>query len=208
MKRCLIITAGPMGDYTPLRGLIDAANDFIICVDGATHHLKGLGVKPDIIIGDLDSSGELLVGVEVLKFKAEKDETDTMLAVMHGLKLGFHDFLILGGLKGRLDHTYANLSTLQYLTRHGGAGCFVDADNEAFLVENGEISFHKRAGYYISVFPFGGDAAGVTEKGFKYELENAVMRADFPNGVSNEFLNENGIISVKKGSLLIILSRE
>jgi thiamine pyrophosphokinase len=88
MKRCLIITAGPMGDYKPLHGLIHVSNDYIICVDGGTRHLSGLGVKPDIIIGDLDSSGELPDGVEVLKFKSEKDETDTMLAVMHGLNLG------------------------------------------------------------------------------------------------------------------------
>ncbi len=208
MKRCVIITAGPMGDYAPVKRLIDAQNDFVICVDGGTRHLCGLNVKPDIVIGDLDSAGELPADVEVLKFKAEKDETDTLLAVMYGLKLGFRDFLILGGLKGRLDHTFANLETLLYLTRHGGTGCFVDSDNEAYLVENGGVSFKKRAGCYISVFSFDGDALGVTEKGLKYKLEDAVMRTDFPNGVSNEFLEDECFISVKKGALLIILSRE
>lgn len=197
-----------MGDYEPLKASVDIKNDVIICADGGTRHLDGLCLKPNYVIGDLDSTGELPVGVEVLKFKSEKDETDTMLAVMQGLKLGFHEFLILGGLKGRLDHTYANLSTLLYLSRHGGFGSIRDADNEAFIVENGQISFKKRTGCYISVFPFGGDATGVTEKGFKYELCDAILHADFPNGVSNEFLEDEGSISVKTGALLIILSRE
>lgn len=206
-KRCVIITAGPMGDYEALRAHIDPENDFIICVDGGAEHLEGLCVTPDIIIGDLDSAGSLPQGVEVLKFKAEKDETDTMLAAMYALRRGFRDILLLGGLKGRLDHTFANLCTLQYIERRGGRARFVDADNEAYYLENGELAFDKREDYYISVFPFGGSAYGVNERGFKYGLDDATLHCDFPNGVSNEFLEEKGVISVKKGALLIILSR-
>lgn len=208
IKRCVIVTAGPMGDYQPLRGLINSDKDYIICVDGGARHLKGLCVTPNIVIGDLDSADILPDGVKVLKFKSEKDETDTMLAVMHGLEQGCREFLLLGGLKGRLDHTFANLCTLQYITRHGATGRFVDADNEGYFVENGEIRFLPRKGTYISVFPFGGNAQGVTETGFKYGLDNAELTTDFPNGVSNEFLQGEGVISVKKGALLIILSRE
>lgn len=207
-KRCVVVTAGPMGDCAPLIPLIDRKNDFVICVDGGAGHLEDLRLRPDLIIGDLDSAGSLPQGVEVEKFKAEKDETDTMLAVMYALRRGVRDFLLLGGLKGRLDHTYANLSTLQYISRHGARGRFVDADNEAYFVENGTLSFEKREGYYISVFPFGGEARGVAETGFKYGLDGATLRSDFPNGVSNEFLEKTGVISVKNGSLLIILSRE
>ncbi|HEX2937644.1 MAG TPA: thiamine diphosphokinase [Ruminiclostridium sp.] len=207
IKRCVIITAGPMGEYSLLRGRIKP-DDYIICVDGGADHLKGLSVTPHIIIGDLDSALKIPDGVEVLKFKSEKDETDTMLAVMHGLKMGFREFLLIGGLKGRLDHTFANLSTLQYIERHGAKGCFIDSDNEAYFVENSSMSFTKREGFYISVFPFGGDAVGVSEKGFKYKLDDAVMKTDFPNGVSNEFWADKGQISVKSGALLIIISKK
>ena len=196
-----------MGNYEPLRRHINE-EDYIICVDGGSRHLEGLRVIPHIVIGDLDSAGVLPQGVEVLKFKSEKDETDTMLAIMHGFSMGCRDFLMLGGLKGRLDHTYANFCTLQYIFRHGGRGCIVDCDNEAYFVENGEISFKRREGYYFSVFPFGGEAQGVTERGFKYTLENGTMKTDFPNGVSNEFAADEGTVSVKSGALLIILSRE
>jgi thiamine pyrophosphokinase len=197
-----------MGDYAPLRPLIGHAGDYVICVDGGANHLEGLRVKPDIVIGDLDSAGNLPENVEIIRFKAEKDETDTMLAVMYGLKNGYKDFLLLGGLKGRLDHTVANLCTLQYIARNGARGRFADADNEACFLENGELSFEKREDYYISVFPFGGDAAGVNETGFKYGLCDATLHCDFPNGVSNEFLESEGVVSVKNGALLIILSKK
>lgn len=202
----MIITAGPMGDYGALRSLFKK-DDFIICADAGAKYLEGLRVTPDVIIGDLDSAGSLPQGVEVLKFKAEKDETDTLLAAMYALERGFSDILLLGGLKGRLDHTVANLCTLQYIARRGGRARFVDADNEAYYLENGEMAFEKREGYYISVFPFGGEARGVNERGFKYGLSDATLKTDYPNGVSNEFLEDKGIISVKDGALLIILSK-
>lgn len=207
-KRCVIISAGPIKDCAALKPLIDKENDYIICVDGGANHLKALAAVPDIIIGDLDSAGELPEGIEIVKFKAEKDETDTMLAVMYGLIQGYKDFLIIGGLSGRLDHTYANLCTLGYIARHGARGHIADSENEAYFVQNGTASFKKRNGYYISVFPFDGTARGVYETGFKYGLNDAELTTEIPIGVSNEFKDEIGTICVKNGSLLIILSKK
>ena len=66
----------------------------------------------------------------------------------------------------------------------------------------------QRKGCYVSVFPFEGMAVGVTEKGLKYPLNDATLDCSFPLGVSNEFTAEEAVISVKSGSLLIILSKE
>ena len=59
----------------------------------------------------------------------------------------------------------------------------------------------------ISVFAFGDDAHGVTEKGLKYSMENGVIARDFPIGVSNEFTGNDVIIEVKDGTLLICIER-
>lgn len=205
--RCVIVTAGPMGEYGPLRGLLRPGDSFY-CADGGVRHLRGLGAEPSLLIGDFDSAHELPQGVETLRFPSEKDETDTMLAAMEGLSRGFREFLLLGGLRGRLDHTLANLGVLLYLTRHGAQARMADADNEALCVENGELRVPARKGWYISAFPIGGDAHGVTERGMKYSLDEATLRAEFPNGVSNEFLEGDAIIRVERGALLIVLSRE
>lgn len=208
MKRCVIITAGPIGEYEPLKKLIDRENDYIISVDGGCDHLIGLETKADIVIGDLDSVDKLPEDIEVFKFKCEKDETDTMLAIIRGLQMGYKEFLIIGGLKGRLDHTFANLQALAYISSHGANGRIIDSDNEAYFLKDGELSFEPRDDYYISVFSFSSQAIGVTEKNMKYKLDNYDMNNSYPIGVSNDFLKEKAVISVKKGSLLIILSKK
>ena len=198
-----------MGEYGPVRERIGfRPDDYIICVDAGVGHAAGLGVTPALIVGDLDSVGALPPGIQVLKFHKEKDETDTILAIQYGLRAGMTDFVIAGGLSGRLDHTLANLSALLYLDRHGGRGVIIDEQNEAFLLPGGKITVPRRDGFYLSVFPFGADARGVRERKTKYTLTDATLCLDFPLGVSNEFSGPFAEISVEKGPLLIILSKD
>lgn len=207
MKRCVIVAAGPLGNPEPLR-MLAGPEDFVICADGGLANARALGITPALIVGDFDSIGpERPEGIPALTFPPEKDETDTMLAVMQGLSKGFRDFLILGGLKGRLDHTYANFATLLYLAGHGASGCLRDGDNEAYMLPSGEMRLKRRDGWYVSVFPFCAKAQGVTERGMKYSLDEATLASNFPLGVSNEFLEEEAVISVRRGPLLIILSK-
>jgi thiamine pyrophosphokinase len=208
MNRCVIITAGPMGDYEPLKPLL-RPDDTIICADGGLIHAKTLGVTPSVAIGDFDSAPAPAQGdIDVLRFKCEKDETDTILAIDYALGQGYRDFLILGGLRGRLDHTVANFSALMHLYTHGGTGLITDAANEVRLLLGGEMRLPRREGFYVSVFPFEGEATGVTERGLKYPLTDARLDCTFPLGVSNQFSADEAVISVKSGTLLIILSKE
>lgn len=203
---CLIAAAGPVEDYAALRPDIDGAS-FILSADGGLTHLEKLGLKPDVLIGDFDSySGTLPAGVKTLRVKKEKDETDTFLAAQYALRNGYRDIRILGGMGGRLDHTAANFCTLRYIAENGGRGMLCGSGNMVYFLHNGAITLKKREGYYISVFPFGGEASGVFENGLKYSLSNASLKPDFPVGVSNEFSGDTAEISVKTGDLLIILS--
>lgn len=56
----------------------------------------------------------------------------------------------------------------------------------------------------LSVFSFGQSAVGVTLKGLKYELSEAKLENDMPLGVSNEFIGRESLVSVKRGSLLVM----
>ena len=60
----------------------------------------------------------------------------------------------------------------------------------------------------LSVFAIGERAEGVTEKGLKYLLEDATLTNDFPVGISNEFIGEKAVLSVKNGTLLVIVRWE
>ena len=139
----------------------------------------------------------------------EKEDTDSMLAVRHGLALGYRRFVLYGALDGpRLDHTVANLQTLQFLADHGAAGYLAGLTHIATVVKNASVSFSPDAAGIVSVFCMGADAKGVTIKGLKYNLTEGRLSAGFPLGVSNHFTGEKAEISVKDGSLLVIYQRE
>ncbi|MGD9200640.1 MAG: thiamine diphosphokinase, partial [Chitinispirillia bacterium] len=60
-------------------------SDLIIAADGGARHLSVLGIKPHIIIGDMDSIDRSLwendVSIERIVVQEEKNKTDTELAV-------------------------------------------------------------------------------------------------------------------------------
>jgi thiamine pyrophosphokinase len=181
--------------------------DYILAADGGLRHLEALSLKPHAILGDFDSLGYVPQGAEV--FPVEKDDTDAMLAVRHGLERGYREFLIYGGLDGqRLDHTVANYQTLQYLADHGAVGYLIGKDYIVTVIKNESVRFSASAEGILSLFCLGADASGVSLKGLQYPLENGMLRSGFPLGVSNHFVGENAEIRVKNGSLLVMWDRE
>ena len=104
-------------------------DDLVIAVDGGLSYCGILNVEPDLIIGDFDSmsDGELQA-LEVLKqdiperiitLPCEKDDTDTVFAMKEAIRRGYTDFLFIGVIGGRLDHTLGNVSMLLYLETLG-----------------------------------------------------------------------------------------
>lgn len=178
-------------------------DDLVIAADGGVLHCAKIGREPDVILGDFDSLGYIPDGAQV--FPVEKDDTDVMLAVRHGLQKGFREFLIYGGMDGkRLDHTVANFQTLSYLRRQGARGCLVGRDCAVTVISGETAVFSPDAEGILSVFCMGSDATGVTVRGLKYELENGALSAEFPLGVSNHFVGTEGRISVRNGRLLLM----
>ena len=199
MNTCIIFCAG---GFDALAEPIEPG-DFVIAADGGLTHLQKLRREPDLILGDFDSLGYTPAGAAV--FPVEKDDTDSMLAVRRGLELGYRRFVLYGALDGpRLDHTVANFQTLQFLADHGASGFLMGVDTAVTLVKDGGICFPADAAGTVSVFCLGADAEGVTIEGLKYTMKNGTLSAGFPLGVSNRFIGENGRISVKNGSLLVI----
>lgn len=174
---------------------------------------------PDVVIGDFDSSGydeianDLRVPdsrgkCRILRYTAEKDDTDTMICLKYAIEQGFDDITVLGGLGGRLDHTVANLQTMSHAVDAGKTIWFLDGKNKATLRNPGQLTVHKAEGYKISLFAFGDCCEGVAIRGVKYPLENCLLTNSFPLGVSNEFIEKKAEISHGSGKLLIILSHD
>ncbi len=203
MGKCVIFCAA---EFDHLAASLEK-DDLVIAADGGLRHTEKLGISPDVILGDFDSLGFAPEGANV--FPVEKDDTDAMLAVRHGLRSGYREFLLYGSLDGpRLDHTIANFQTLQFLADQGAWGYLVGHHNIVTVVKEGNLMFPAGCRGTLSVFCLGADAAGVDLEGSYYPLKDGRLTAGFPLGVSNHFTGEPAKISVKHGSLLILWDRE
>lgn len=199
MNTCYIVGAGDFyGSFTP------DDTDLVIAADGGYNSLLERKIRCDILIGDMDSLGEAPSGVKFIKHPAEKDETDTYLAYLHGKALGYENFEIYGGVGGREDHTFANYCLLAKIREEGRRATLLGNGTRAFVIKNESVKLFGKEGGYVSVFALGGTAHGVNIKGLYYEVEGAALTYDFPLGVSNRFTSREAEISVADGVLLII----
>ncbi len=207
MKKCSIISFIEK-DAAKLLAALDKSS-YILCADGGYAYAKECNITPDIIIGDFDSyKGTLPDDIPAITVPSEKDDTDTGLCISYAIEHGFDDITIYGGLGGRLDHTIANLQLISSVAEKGIRIRILDISNQAYSISGCSIEIPRRSGSYISVFSASDISEGVSEAGVKYCLDNATLHRNFPLGVSNEFADDKALISVKKGTLIIIVSHQ
>lgn len=207
MKRCVILGASEINDYSALLEMV-TPDDYVICADGGYKHAIKNGITPDLFIGDFDSiDREEVMAEEIIEFPTDKDYTDLALAVQEGLDRGFRSFLFFGATGGRLDHSMANLTTLSYLCDCDTEAWLADERNYAIMIQNGSICIPRREGYKFSVLAWGGDADGVSISSAKYSVDDFSFTCSDPRGISNEFTDKAAEVSVRRGKLLIILSK-
>jgi len=181
-----------------------APGDYVIAADRGYDSLMAFGVQPDLVVGDFDSLGHTPSHPNVIQLPAEKDDTDMVFALRKGLELGYRRFVLLGGVGGRVEHTYANLQLLDWLTTQGAQGFLAGEKTVATALRNGEMLFPASMSGYLSVFCNSGEAQGVTLENLKFPLTDYSLSGSFPLGVSNEFTGESAKVSVKSGSLILI----
>ena len=114
MSRCVIVGGADIENYEKLNKEFLPSDYFIFC-DSGLKHISKLNAKPDLIIGDFDSYEKPETDIDIIQLPCEKDVTDTFAAVQTVLEKGFLDFLIIGVVGQRLDHTLANVSMLKHL---------------------------------------------------------------------------------------------
>lgn len=158
----------------------------------------------DRVISDFDSISkgdyETLEasGVLIEKYPSKKDETDAALAVLEALKYDPQQIYLYTGLGTRADHLVANLLLLQK-----GPITLINDSTKAYVLNPGSHEI-KTSLDYISFFAIS-RVKGLDLKGFKYELENALLEPSNPLGISNE---GSGTVYFKEGTLLVIESKD
>lgn len=206
MNRCVIVGGAEIWDYPTIRQYLRSDDFFLFC-DSGLRHMEGLDAAPDLIVGDFDSHANPNLPVETIILPCEKDDTDTVFAMKTAVERGFCDFLLLGVIGGRLDHTLANVSALLWLHHQGKTAVAVDDYSELEIVSANAVQIPPRYPFF-SLLNISGTAEGITIKNAKYPLENAVIQCDYQYGVSNEVLpGKIAEVSVAKGELLLIKDR-
>lgn len=203
---CYIVAFSEKTDSRMSQILKPQNGDLVIAADIGYRTCTELRVNPNIIIGDFDSLDSSIISsdADIITYPVKKDETDTLLAVNEGLRRGYTDFIIIGGLGGRFDHSIANLSILKYLFDKGCSARLVDNRHEITYISCCSTQFIAQENEIISLFPFSEKAVNVKTSGLMYPLNNEDLSHGFPLGVSNKPMSNTIKISVEKGDLLII----
>jgi thiamine pyrophosphokinase len=167
------------------------------------------GCTPAVIVGDFDSlalpaSNLAKIGSELIRVAAEKDETDSELAVQVAVARGANTITLLGGLGGeRFDHTMANILLLAGF--EDVSIRIVDGPSVCWLLRGPASSrISGQVADLLSLLPLTGEARGVHTKGLYYPLNGETLRFGKPRGVSNVFIHEQAEVSLAEGMLLVI----
>ena len=195
------------------RTLKEGTLECVIGVDGGCKLLETLSLVPNIILGDFDSIENLQKfkalwpSADIMIFPSEKDYTDAELAfdVMGEKKMD--RVLVVGGFGGRVDHMMSILHLL------GNASNYVMIDEQNYIekiVTPYRAVFTKEAtlNNYVSLIPMSEGLYGVTLEGFKYPLNNAAIEFAQTLGISNEIVETEGVVTIRKGQGYLVISSD
>lgn len=222
MKRCLIVSGGPLDLKFAASFLEGRSYDFTIAVDAGVGACMSLLLRPDLLVGDFDTFGKEQIlkyqrktGASMDIHKAEKDETDTELALRDALLMGCTEADVLGATGGRLDHEISNIHLMAQGKKRGLKVNIFDRKNKISLLDS---EFEKRTeffkdslyGTYVSFLPLTETVRGITLTGFKYPLfEKDISILENPSlCVSNEVVEERAEITFRQGILICVESRD
>jgi thiamine pyrophosphokinase len=207
----LIVAGGEPPGKELLHGLALKAQMIIAADRGAQYCLQS-GITPGLVVGDMDSidRGSIdtlsALGVAMKRVNADKDRTDTEIALDEAIGRGAKSVEILGAIGDRIDHTLANIHLLRKALRHGVAARITSETQQVFLVDSSETITGGK-GCTVSFLPLTHQVEGISLTGFQYELEDASMEIGKPYGISNVVTGDQARVRVGKGILLAVLVR-
>ena len=175
------------------RWLDDA--DLVIAADGGAGSLDRLGRVPDRLVGDLDSidprssSGWQPPGTSIDRHPTDKEASDTELAVEAALEAGADRASCCSARSAELGSTTSSPTCSCSPTRRWPvATCSaVRGGTQVRALHGGDrLVLDGSSGDLVTLLPIGGDAAGVTTEGLRWQLDGATLRIGRSRGLSNE----------------------
>jgi thiamine pyrophosphokinase len=228
--RAYIFTGGTVN--TKAISVSPEENDIVIAADSGYRTAEALGIKVDILIGDMDSlkhTPKNTDEMEIIRLPEEKDVTDTQAAVELAIEKGAEGIYVIGGIGSRLDHTMSSIAILERieslfsaplgkrrrffgLNKQAKAARMVDAYitngyNRIRFLRNNSVIIPKSPHFrYLSILSVDERAKGVTIDGCKYPLNGATLNRLEQYAVSNEITGNCAFVAVERGAIYIVES--
>jgi thiamine pyrophosphokinase len=190
-----------------------ATANLIIAADSGAILALHYGCTPAFVVGDFDSLTTPLsiwqaLGSTIIPVAAEKDETDTELALDVAIQQGADRITLLGGLGGaRFEHTIANVLLLASFETPPIR--IVDGPSICWLLRGpASTQITGQPGDLLSLFPFTADATGIYTKHLSYPLKDGTLHFGKARGISNILIGEEAEVSLEQGMLLVIYTNK
>lgn len=179
-------------------------------VPGKTGDVKGLSIFEDAEKAEYikDLRRIELDGIETRVINPVKNDPDILSCIRIAMDMGYSEFHLLGASGGRMDHSIANQQILGFLAKRGLRGYLYGESQLITAIHNESLKIPEGHRGYFSVLSLSDESRGVTERGFKYCIDDVTLNNLTPTGLSNELVGEAAELSVREGILLVIYGIE
>jgi thiamine pyrophosphokinase len=207
--RAVVFVNGVVDDYARMQRWLHPG-DYLVGADGGTLHCLAMGLRPHMVVGDLDSLPQAQVaeltrqGTRIHRYPAEKAQTDLELAVEQAIQDGATEILLVGALGGRIDQTLANLLLLAQRT--WPVPVRMAEGNQLAIALRGPatVAIHGITGATVSLIPLSAEVTGITYSGLIYPLENHTLLLGSTRGISNAFAQPYATVTIAGGLALLV----
>jgi thiamine pyrophosphokinase len=202
MKNALIVNGGhnstkrdQLGNY-----------DLIVAVDSGTEQAYKLFLKPNLIIGDLDSIDEKTIKraekdeVQILKYETNKNETDFELALKYVIDKEIKDITIIGGEYGEIDHLFGVLTVIISFQEDQQI-LWIHKDQSVLIPNSKKIAIGSNVEF--SILPFT-NLKNLNISGAQWNLDNENIEFGKSVTLRNISIDNDIVVSVDDGKFCLI----
>lgn len=185
----------------------------VVCADSGLDHALRLGLTPSAVVGDMDSvdasnlNAVRLKGCAIVEHPADKDLTDTELAIAHAVTSGCRRLTVVWGGGDRIDHVLGVIASLGHpsLADLDSLTAWVAVDRVDVVHAGRELVVDQPCDTTISLIPIGSSDAVVTTRGLKWNLQNVHLPAHSAKGVSNVVIDRPCSIASVSGVIAVVV---
>jgi thiamine pyrophosphokinase len=209
MKALIFANGKPKQGAMVRRSLAEGDGALVVAADGGARIAWELGLKPQLVIGDMDSLSEKELlklesdGTKILRYPTDKNETDLELALLYAAEQGADWIRVLGAIGGRFDQMLANVYLLALPALEHVDIALVARKQMIRLLRAGEHELKGQVGDTISLIPISGDVR-VSTKQLKYPLRNETLHFGPARGISNVMEQSSAFVSIAEGVLIMV----